>query len=138
MNQPAEAAACFLSVINDYPDNSLGYLYRLKQLDTNGAFEYSQEIEVTIVAPKRFSLTQNYPNPFNAATTIRYEIPSVINVQLEIIDILGRTLTTLVNEEKEAGYHEVHWQANDIASGVYFYRLKAGAFVEKKKLILLR
>jgi hypothetical protein len=114
------------------------YVYRLKQLDTDGAFEYSQEIEATIAAPRRFSVSQNYPNPFNASTTFKLENPIHTHVRLEIIDMLGRTVATLMNEEQEAGYHEVHWEANDTASGVYFYRLKAGSFSETKKLILLR
>jgi len=89
-------------------------------------------------SPSSYSLLQNYPNPFNASTTLRYELPARTHVQLEIIDALGRQISVLVDEGKDAGYHEVHWQANNIASGVYFYRLRAGSFSETKKLILLR
>ncbi|MCI0555705.1 MAG: FG-GAP-like repeat-containing protein, partial [Anaerolineae bacterium] len=119
------------------PHNSLSNTARASQLTVEDEIESEDESVVT-ASPSSYSLSQNYPNPFNASTTIRYEIPNRTNVQLEVIDALGRQIAVLVNEEKEAGYHEVDWQANDIASGVYFYRLKAGSFVETKKLILLR
>ncbi len=85
-----------------------------------------------------YALFQNYPNPFNPATTIKYAIPKTVNVELKIYDILGREVKTLVNETKTAGYYEVHFNADNFASGVYFYRLKAGDFIKTNKMIFLK
>jgi len=95
--------------------------------------------------PVTFSLEQNYPNPFNPSTKIRYSIPSVTlsgveesRVQLKVYDILGNELGTLVNEEKPAGNYEVDFNASQLSSGIYLYKLQTGSFVETKKMILLR
>ncbi len=88
--------------------------------------------------PGEFQLFQNYPNPFNPSTTIAYELPKASIVQLTVYDILGRELKTLVNELKQAGRYEATFNASHLASGVYMYRLKAGSFVETKKLLLVR
>jgi hypothetical protein len=88
--------------------------------------------------PTAFSLAQNYPNPFNPATEIRFAVPVAGGVELKIFDLLGREITTLVNEVKQPGIYTVTWDAAAQASGVYFYRLKAGSFVDTKKLVLLR
>jgi hypothetical protein len=87
--------------------------------------------------PKEFSLSQNYPNPFNPSTTIPYEIPKSTFVSLKIYNTLGQLVATLVDAEKEAGYHQVQWSPN-VPSGVYFYRLHAGGFVDTRRMILLR
>ena len=86
---------------------------------------------------KSFSLAQNYPNPFNPSTTIRYELPKAARVTIKIFNTLGQEIVELVNERKDAGYHQVTWNAN-VPSGIYFYRLQAGVFVETKKAILLK
>lgn len=119
--------------------------YRLKQIDNDGEFAYSNVLEVNINLPLEYSLRQNYPNPFNPSTTIRYTIPNVIstegrniNVQLKVYDVLGNEVATLVNEEKPTGVYEVEFNATELTSGVYFYKLQAGSFVEVKKMILLR
>ena len=78
------------------------------------------------------------PNPFNPTTTIRYTLPHASHVTLKIYDILGRVVSELVNGTQEAGYKSVQFKANDLPSGIYFYRLQAGAFVEEKKLLLLK
>jgi hypothetical protein len=88
--------------------------------------------------PKIFSLKQNYPNPFNPSTIIKYSIPSYSLVKLKIYDILGREIKTLVNEEKQSGTFTVNFNAGDLASGVYFYQLQAGDFVQTKKLVLMK
>ncbi len=125
------------------------YLYRLKQIDFDGTFEYSDEIEILISAPTEFSLEQNYPNPFNPTTKIRYSIPSgethrdaSLLVTLKVYDVLGNEVATLVKEEKTAGSYEVEFNTSSInhhpSSGVYFYTLSSGNYLSTKKMILLR
>jgi len=91
-----------------------------------------------ISTPKVFTLKQNYPNPFNPSTTIKYEIPKLSFVTIKIYDVLGNEVAALVNEEKPVGTYELNWNAANLPSGVYFYRLQAGNFVETKKMILLK
>ena len=88
--------------------------------------------------PRSYQLCQNYPNPFNPATTITYELPKSSNVRLSIYDILGREVAVLANERTEAGVHDVRFDAAGLASGVYFYRLSAGDFVQTRRLLLVR
>jgi len=88
--------------------------------------------------PDEYSLLQNYPNPFNPTTTIKYEIPESKFVILAVYDILGREVAILVNEEKPAGSYEVVFTSSDLISGVYFYQLRAGNYIETKKMIILR
>ena len=115
------------------------YKYRLKQLDFNGNFEYFELAEVVSIGiPDKFDLSQNYPNPFNPVTTINYDLPSDGFVTIKVYDILGRELKTLVNEMKTAGYHKIQFNAADIASGAYFYRMTVGAFVSMKKFVVLK
>jgi len=88
--------------------------------------------------PMTALLKQNYPNPFNPSTTIRYEMPFSGHVRLSVYNILGQEITTLVNEEQNAGYQSVVWKAGNVASGVYFYRLQSASFVQTRKMLLLR
>ncbi len=111
--------------------------YRLKQIDFNGSFEYSDIVEVEI-APSVFSLSQNYPNPFNPTTIIKYAMSSKQYTSLKVYDVLGNEVATLVNEEKEAGIYEVEFSATGITSGIYFYKLQAGSFVETMKMIIIK
>jgi len=90
------------------------------------------------MVPDEFALSQNYPNPFNPSTTIRYELPHASRVSLKVYNTLGQEVATLVNETKSAGVYTVQFDAANLASGVYFYRLQAGDFVEVMKLVLLR
>lgn len=87
---------------------------------------------------RAFRLSQNYPNPFNPSTTIRYELPIASDVRLEIFDVLGKKVATLVSERQAAGEQTVTFNTNALASGVYFYRLKAGSFIETKKMLLVK
>ena len=94
----------------------------------------------------QFVLEQNYPNPFNPSTKIKFTIPSSVilseekklSVQLKVYDVLGNEVATLVNEKKPAGFYEVVFDASNLSSGIYFYRLVAGSFIQTKKLILLK
>ena len=88
--------------------------------------------------PIKFDLAQNYPNPFNPTTTISFNIPLKSFVLLKVFDLVGREVATLVSEEMSAGNHSQQWNAVNISSGVYFYRLQAGSFTETKKLVLLK
>jgi len=93
--------------------------------------------------PKKFALKQNYPNPFNPKTKIKYDIPENVkrvtkNVELVVYDILGKEVTTLVNEQQKAGYYEIEFESKDLTSGIYLYRLQAGDYVEAMKMILLK
>ena len=90
------------------------------------------------ILPTEFSLSQNYPNPFNPASKILFGLPEASHVSLEVFNIMGQLIETLVNDQMEAGYHEVYWNASAYSSGVYFYRIKAGAFFETKKMMLLK
>ena len=120
------------------------YSYRLKQIDNDGKFEYSKVIDVAFNAPKEFSLNQNYPNPFNPATTISYSIPKAEHVTLKVYDELGKEVSSLVDENKEAGNYMVQFNgqqttsSKQLSSGIYFYRLTAGDFTDVKKLMLLK
>jgi hypothetical protein len=88
--------------------------------------------------PATFSLGQNYPNPFNPSTAMRYEVPSTSHVTLTVFDMLGREVSVLVNDRREAGVYQVKFDGSNLASGMYFYRLRAGSFVATKRLLLLR
>jgi hypothetical protein len=90
------------------------------------------------ILPKEFELYQNYPNPFNVGTTFRFDLPKPTNVTLKIYNILGEEVKTVINDQKMIGRCEITWIATDLASGLYFYRLKAGEFNKTRKLILLK
>jgi parallel beta-helix repeat protein len=96
------------------------------------------DVEETTGIPTSYMLGQNYPNPFNPTTAVSFQLPAVSDVKLVVYDILGREVEVLVNEKKNPGRYEVHFDASRLASGVYFYRLEAGQFVSTKKLVVLR
>ena len=114
------------------------YIYRLKQIDYDGTFAYSHEVEVEINQPSVFVLNQNYPNPFNPSTNIKYSIPAAGIVTLKVYDLLGREVSTLVNEQQQAGTFDVVFDGSNLASGVYYYQLKAGELIATKKLMLTK
>jgi flagellar hook assembly protein FlgD len=95
-------------------------------------------MEEGIFIPDAFVLEKNFPNPFNPTTVIGYQLSAVSNVELSIYNILGEKVTTLVSEKQNAGHHQVEWNASGFASGVYYYRIEAGEFVDVKKMVLLR
>ncbi len=122
--------------------------YRLRQVDLDGTNHFSDEVlvsadQLTGIAvngqtPITFGLAQNYPNPFNPATAICYQLAGISDVKLEVFDLLGRRVATLVNERKEAGAYTVQWNAGAAPSGAYYCRLTAGSFVQTRRMILLR
>jgi len=114
------------------------YTYRLKQIDFNGTFEYSDEVAVEITAPVEFTLEQNYPNPFNPSTVIKYSIPDNGFVSLVVYNLLGEKVASLVNGVQDAGRYEINFDASNLASGIYVYSLKAGSFSSVKKMLLMK
>jgi hypothetical protein len=124
-----------------YTDRNLvdgNYFYRLKQIDYNGSYEYSNVIEVDVRLLDKFTLEQNYPNPFNPTTTIGYVIQEKSSAKLTLLNTIGEEIAVLVNEEQDKGYHKVELNASTLASGIYFYQLSAGDFVEMKKMVLIK
>lgn len=114
------------------------YSYRLKQIDNDGKFEFSRLIEVSIEMPTKFELDQNYPNPFNPVTTISFSLPEAVKVSLTVYNLLGQQVAELVNELKEAGEYSVQFDAAELNSGVYIYKITAGNFSETRKMMLLK
>ncbi|MGB5847988.1 MAG: T9SS type A sorting domain-containing protein [Ignavibacteriaceae bacterium] len=100
--------------------------------------EIISSVQSSSELPEYFILEQNYPNPFNPTTKIRYSVPKSSNVVIKVFDILGNEIETLVNEEKVTGTYELTWYASNLPSGVYFYHLNAGEFINTKKMILLK
>ena len=95
-------------------------------------------IEVIVKGPTEFSLQQNFPNPFNPSTTIEFALPKESDVNLSIYNVIGERIVELISKEMKAGYHQVEFDASQFASGVYLYRIKAGSFVELKKMVLMK
>ncbi len=114
------------------------YNYRLKMVDFDGTFEYSNIIEVLVGSPNAFELSQNFPNPFNPTTTIRFSIPNASNVKLTVYNSLGQQINTLIDEYKPAGSYQVNFDGADLASGVYIYRFETNNFSEVRKMTLLK
>jgi hypothetical protein len=116
------------------------YSYRLKQIDRDGKFEYSQSVEVTVgQAPKEFALEQNYPNPFNPTTTIGFTLQVSGFTSLKVYDAIGREVVTLVNENLEAGiYHRQIFDASKLSSGIYLAKLQSGDNILLKKMLLIK
>ncbi|HSW54268.1 MAG TPA: choice-of-anchor Q domain-containing protein [Ignavibacteriaceae bacterium] len=114
-------------------------------VEPGGPVGFVSDVDDEITLPFTFKLEQNYPNPFNPSTRIEYQVPSISQVTLKIYDVLGNEVATLVNEEKPSGSYEVEFNANshsgnvrNLASGIYFYQLKAGELIQTKKMILLK
>ena len=113
------------------------FQYRLKQVDTDGSFEYSDVVEVEVV-PTQFELSQNYPNPFNPSTTIRFSLPKETQLKINIYNMLGEQVATIAEGMYESGYHKVTFNASNLPSGGYIYRIESSDFVQVKKMILLK
>ena len=113
------------------------YIYRLKQIDFNGAFKYSNEVEVNVNVIS-FNLEQNYPNPFNPSTTIEFNIPQKSLVKVKVYDVLGNLVSILKEEELEAGSYNLNFDGRNLSSGIYYYSLETVDFRSVKKMILLK
>jgi hypothetical protein len=114
------------------------FSYRLKQLDFDGTFEYSNVIEVEVPLLRDFTLDQNFPNPFNPSTTITFSLPEATEVSLTIYNTLGQRVAELVNTKLEAGRYSYEWNASNVTTGMYIYELRTSNFVSVKKMVLLK
>jgi photosystem II stability/assembly factor-like uncharacterized protein len=115
------------------------YIYRLKQIDYDGSFSYSYESEVIMnIIPGEFSLEQNYPNPFNPITRIKFSIPSPQIVLIKIYDLLGNEISELINGTLTPGIYDIEWNGKNTSSGIYYYKMAAGEYVQVRKMILLK
>jgi hypothetical protein len=119
--------------------------YRLKQIDFNGQYTYSNTIEVDVdFTPKEYVLYQNYPNPFNPSTTIKYALPFESNVRIQVYNLLGEMVTELMNSVQEVGFYDLVWNAHSYASGIYFYTINAKSvdgkhdFNTVKKMLMVK
>ncbi|MFC2103385.1 choice-of-anchor J domain-containing protein [Bacteroidota bacterium] len=112
--------------------------YRLKQIDFDGTFEYSDIVEIYVPLPEKYVLSQNRPNPFNPTTEISFTISKAGDVKLLVFNSLGEVVTVLLNEYKNTGRYSVTFDASNFSSGIYFYRLQAGDFLETKKMVLMK
>ncbi len=114
------------------------YLYRLKQIDFDGTFSYSNVVEVEVTGPKDFALYQNYPNPFNPSTTIKFALPVKTNLSLNVYNTLGEKVAEIFKGEMEEGYHEIMFNASGLASGIYFYKIESENYSATKKMLLMK
>ena len=126
-------SVCFVDENNGWAAGHNGIILHT----TNGGVSFVEEKQTGEV-PTEYLLSQNYPNPFNPGTKIKYSVPQTSQVQIKVYDVLGNEIETLVNEEKPAGSYELNWDAEPLPSGVYFYQLRAGSFVQTKKMSLLK
>jgi hypothetical protein len=138
----------FVAYVGDFPNNVVdSCLFYLTKVDSAGAgttdclegediFKEISAIESSL--PNDFAISQNYPNPFNTTTKINYQLPADGWVKLEVYNVLGEKVATLVEEKQEAGYRSVIWEASELSSGLYFYKLTAGDFTETKRMVLAK
>ncbi|MFO7524583.1 MAG: T9SS type A sorting domain-containing protein [Ignavibacteriaceae bacterium] len=122
----------------DKPFISGEYSYRLKQLDYDGSFSFSNEVDVQFITLSDFGIEQNYPNPFNPSTIIEYKLPVRSLIQIKVFDMLGKEIAVLVDEEKPEGIHEVQFNGEEFASGLYIYKMIVGNFEQTRKMMLIK
>ena len=112
--------------------------YRLKQVDFDGSYSYSDEVEIEVAGPLTFDLAQNYPNPFNPSTNIKYSVPESGNIRLSVFNVVGEEVAVLADGFSQAGIYEVTFDASDLSTGVYLYKLQSANSVQTKKMMLLK
>ena len=129
------------SFVDKNPAGGSKFIYRLKQLDNTGTFEYSDQVEIELL-PDNFTLYQNYPNPFNPETNIKFAVPKAGNMTLSVYNILGEKVRDLVTGFMDVGIHEISFDGKDLTNGTYIYRLQAesadGGFIQVKKMLLMK
>lgn len=122
----------------DSPEKGNKYYYRLKQIDSDGHYKYSDVISIDLKAIDKFTLLQNYPNPFNPATNIKYSLPTDELVSVKVFDILGNEITTLVNDNQKAGSYTIKFDGSRYASGIYILCFNSGNYNSNIKMILMK
>lgn len=129
------------SLTDKNPSGGSKFIYRLKQIDNDGKFEYSKEVEIELV-PDKFELYQNYPNPFNPVTNIKFAVPKAGKISIDVYNILGEKVRDLITEFLEPGIYNIPFDGKDLGSGAYIYRLQAEStkdgFVQVKKMLLIK
>jgi hypothetical protein len=127
------------SYIDKSVNQSGNYYYRLKQIDNDGSFKYSNIVEADINnSPSAFTLNQNYPNPFNPSTIISYSLPQASNVKISVFNAIGQPVRVIENGFKSAGVYSVSFNASELSTGVYFYKIEAGQFSQIRKMMLIK
>ena len=106
------------------------YTYILKQIDLNGAVNYSEEVNIEVKSVYTYYPDQNYPNPFNPATTIKFGLKKKSNVRIDVFNSIGENVRTVLNEERDPGIYTINFNAVDLPSGVYIYRIESGSFAQ--------
>ncbi len=124
-------------------EGNAAYYYLLEAVQSDGTKYPLEQIEIAVRLPTQLVLQQNYPNPFNSTTTIRFELPQASHVTLEIYDLLGRKIRSLIDGERKAGYHTSLWDGKNeegevVSSGIYYYVLQSGQMAFKRKLVVLK
>ena len=122
----------------DVPFYDGTYHYRLRQVDYDGSFTYSNEVEVNLFSVKSFELSQNYPNPFNPSTTISFQLPEESFISLKVYDAIGTEVETIAEGEYPAGVHEVIFSADNLSSGLYLYRIISGNNELTRKMLVVK
>ena len=125
------------SFTDNKPTGGNKFQYRLKQIDNDGQFEFSEIVEVEF-APNDYVLSQNYPNPFNPVTKVRFAIPVAGRVSMKLYNAVGEEVKEIINQDYDAGYHEVEINSSELASGIYLYKIVTNNFTGVKKLIILK
>lgn len=124
-----------------FTDNSakLGtYYYRLKQIDIDGSFEYSQVVKLEFNKPLEFGMSQNFPNPFNPLTKIEFSLPNFSYVSIDLFNLIGQKVATIIEGDFDAGYHKAEFNASELSSGLYLYKITAGEFTQIKKMMIVK
>ena len=159
-NAPVQADKTYYLAVSDYMYNVNPLLQERQRIDTThlyrelildylaanspvtaqveGRITIRTDVEEHSLALSHFQLEQNYPNPFNSSTVFRYYLPAPCKVELELYNIRGQKLSTLISENQESGFHTCEWDAGNLGSSVYLYRLVADDFAQTKKLILVK
>ena len=122
----------------DRPLSDGTYHYRLRQVDYDGSYEYSNEVEVNLFSVKNFELSQNYPNPFNPSTTISFQLPEASFISLKVYDAIGTEIETIAEGEYPAGVHEIIFNADNLSSGLYLYRIFSGNNEFTRKMLVVK
>lgn len=122
----------------DIPGEGTNFQYRLKQIDTDGKYHYSDIVTVELATPEQFELRQNFPNPFNPSTHITYNLPSDEFVTIKVYDIVGSEIATLVNEEKKAGSYLVTFEGVNLSSGVYICTMSGSSCIRSIKMLMIK